>query len=682
MNLLSMMLRWNLDAVLVWIYLSIPVSLSSESPINKVFHNPNSPYDFTHLCAYDSDEIIIGGTNYIHRVFAGNLSLQTSQKIGPKLDNPNCFYSEDSTCKKKMYNSYVKVLLVNKREQPNQDELIICTSLYQGTCEKRNLSSLELLPSSGPKEKPRRPIVANNKTATTIAFLAPGPSSDGSSQSTALYVGASWTNTGLRAIRSLLPAFSSRNILDFDFTYNDLLTSSSTMTDEVVRDSFPIRYVYGFASRNFSYLATIQKSSVQTNDYVSKLIRVCQFDRRFYSYAEASLRCEDNGKLYNLLQTAYLSKPGSYLARALGIPKDEDVLFGMFGFGNPDKPVTKDRRSVMCIFPSRLIRRVFSRNIRKCFDGNGKTGPDHIVSPRNCKRSVKIEAPGIAEEYSEVTLDAGMPITRYTFTDYDRQHLYVLTPRKLIKMKVETCTQYVVCDNCIRDPYCTWDTQKIKCMSSDNVSSTDALVGTCPSISSLNKTGTNNIPTLLIISVANLQQLREGQYACSYNGYGEKMTTTAERIEDNQIQCSIPWEELPPFPLHRGCIRMKLSVLLDGTPIAFEQIDFFECEVTNTSCSTKNCTVDGFWSSFGPFSEWSTCSQTCGGGQQNRTQYRTCTDPPKSEGGNVCEGPEHNTETRQCNEQDCPVYGAWTEFQGVQNWSQCSVSCGEGNKVV
>jgi hypothetical protein len=37
----------------------------------------------------------------------------------------------------------------------------------------------------------------------------------------------------------------------------------------------------------------------------------------------------------------------------------------------------------------------------------------------------------MAEEYDEVALDVGMPIIKYTFIDDDRQHLYVLTPRKV-----------------------------------------------------------------------------------------------------------------------------------------------------------------------------------------------------------------------------------------------------------
>jgi hypothetical protein len=141
---------------------------------------------------------------------------------------------ENTACKKKMYDSYVKAVLVNKGKKPFQDELIICTTLFHGSCEKRNFTTLESLPSSGHSIMP---VVSNNKTASTVAFLAPGPNTDGTSQSTALYVGASWTNTGLRIIRSLVPAFSSRNAQNFDFTNRGLVSNSYTSVDEINRYS-------------------------------------------------------------------------------------------------------------------------------------------------------------------------------------------------------------------------------------------------------------------------------------------------------------------------------------------------------------------------------------------------------------------------------------------------------------
>lgn len=185
-----------------------------------------------------------------------------------------------------------------------------------------------------------------------------------------------------------MPPFSSRKTENFSFTYVDVATKSYTMVDDINKDSFPIRYIYGFASGNFSYMGTIQKPSVVAENFVSKLIRVCLFDKHFYSYAEAELKCEFHGKTYNLLQAATVSKPGKHLAATLGISKDEDVLFGMFGFGNPNDPINNYNESAMCIYPIRKVKQVFTLNIKTCFKGTGRTGPEHISSPRNCQSTV------------------------------------------------------------------------------------------------------------------------------------------------------------------------------------------------------------------------------------------------------------------------------------------------------
>lgn len=47
---------------------------------------------------------------------------------------------------------------------------------------------------------------------------------------------------------------------------------------------------------------------------------------------------------------------------------------------------------------------------------------------------------------------------------------------------------------------------------------------------------------------------------------------------------------------------------------------------------------------WGPWSSWSGCSQSCGGGR--RTRVRVC------QNGNMCEGPRQ--EFADCNEQPCP----------------------------
>ncbi|XP_035668228.1 A disintegrin and metalloproteinase with thrombospondin motifs adt-1-like isoform X1 [Branchiostoma floridae] len=89
-------------------------------------------------------------------------------------------------------------------------------------------------------------------------------------------------------------------------------------------------------------------------------------------------------------------------------------------------------------------------------------------------------------------------------------------------------------------------------------------------------------------------------------------------------------------------------------------------------CGAGAMSVDGGWSDWGP---WSTCSVTCGVGEQTRD--RTCTNPAPANGGADCDG--LTQETQACNTGVlCPVDGGWTDWG---SWSACSVTCGVGEQT-
>ena len=366
------------------------LSSSSSSPsspyIVRALQNPKctpgncSRVAFTHLAQDDTTgTLYIGATNHLYKVNS-NLTIEEAEETGPRMDNLTCIYPKSDSCKHKIpFNSYVKTLLIDKANQ----NLIHCTSLFQGSCEKRLLSNLTMTFST------TKPIVANNQSATTVAFIAPGPGTE--PYPDAFYVGVSWTNTGLAGVRALVPTFASRRLSDFDFVYSYFSASSYKKIDESNRETFPVRYVYGFSSGKFSYMATVQKENTKSERYISKLIRVCQNDQKFYSYAELELRCRTKGAVYNLLQVAHIGKPGQKLAEVLGISTNEEVLFGMFMIGaDPAMPPQK-QESVMCVYKMRDIRKVFTKNIKSCFEGIGNTGPDYLASPTSCQQSVSIQ---------------------------------------------------------------------------------------------------------------------------------------------------------------------------------------------------------------------------------------------------------------------------------------------------
>ncbi|XP_061196679.1 MAM and LDL-receptor class A domain-containing protein 2-like [Saccostrea echinata] len=89
------------------------------------------------------------------------------------------------------------------------------------------------------------------------------------------------------------------------------------------------------------------------------------------------------------------------------------------------------------------------------------------------------------------------------------------------------------------------------------------------------------------------------------------------------------------------------------------------------SCNNILCPIDGGYTEW---SVWSTCTVSCGSGTRTRT--RTCTNPTPANGGAECVG--DSSQTENCNTQECPIDGGYTEWS---DWSTCTVSCGGGTQT-
>ncbi|CAH1798227.1 unnamed protein product, partial [Owenia fusiformis] len=77
----------------------------------------------------------------------------------------------------------------------------------------------------------------------------------------------------------------------------------------------------------------------------------------------------------------------------------------------------------------------------------------------------------------------------------------------------------------------------------------------------------------------------------------------------------------------------------------------------------------------GTWSAWGACSTTCGEGQQIRT--RACDNPAPAHGGSQCNSSDL-TDTRSCNDAECPVNGGPGTWSA---WGACSTTCGDGEQT-
>lgn len=368
---------WRSLLILLWLFHG---TISASSDIIKIFED-KTVKQFNHLVVdKNTGRVFIGAVNRLYQL-SPDLDLVISEKTGPEYDSDQCSALTECTTadNTKLTENVNKALVIDY----TTTRLIVCGSLFQGICSVRNLHNI-----SDVHQVAREAVVANNATASTVAFIAPGPPNPPVSQ--VMYVGVSFT---MGTYRSEVPAVSSRSLEKdhmFNIAHTAVTTGTRMFVNSLSRERYYINYVYGFSSEGFSYFITTQ----YTNGYaatISKLVRICHDDEHYYSYTEIPMDCvseAQGGKKYNLVQAAYVGKAGSDLASDLGITAQDDVLFAVFSESDTPSSNKPSDNAALCVYSLKAIRRKFMQNIKTCFSGIGSRGLDFISPTHPCVMTV------------------------------------------------------------------------------------------------------------------------------------------------------------------------------------------------------------------------------------------------------------------------------------------------------
>ncbi|KAL1461083.1 hypothetical protein WDU94_013014 [Cyamophila willieti] len=453
---------------------------------------------FEHLTVdRTTGQIYVGAVNHLYKL-SQDLKVVQFEKTGSRgMTNHN------------------KVLLIDYTNLTNPT-LIACGSLT-GACTVRSLYDISVVLQNGIE-----PVVANDAQDSTIAFIAPGPYSKH-----VMYVGVTFTGNTTDNFR---PGIASRSLEPdrmFQIENNNPLGTRMFVNfkNQVL---FIINYVYGFTSQGFSYFLTTQRKTYwASSPYISKLVRICQNDSKYYSYTEIPITCNNNnGNEYNLVQAAFVGNPGSDLAKALGISTEDDVLFAVFSTSSDFNQPESRYNSALCVYSLASIRRLFTDNIKACYSGQGNQGLDFLYGVKACdKKTIAIgddfcgksyntpiggEQPVQADtaiqfsvrgtaviatatgndtvvfigmqngylmkivqedashafQYATLKIDPGTAVNADLHLEPNGTHLYVMTKQRLSKVKIQDCNLYKTCWECLtrKDPYCGgWCLLENKC---------------------------------------------------------------------------------------------------------------------------------------------------------------------------------------------------------------------------
>lgn len=151
-----------------------------------------------------------------------------------------------------------------------------------------------------------------------------------------------------------------------------------------------------------------------------------------------------------------------------------------------------------------------------------------------------VESATAAQEYGDQVIDPKSPVNSDLLFDTQHQmHLYVMTEKKISKVKVQECTVYKTCLECLnaKDPYCGWCSLENKCsLRSDcQDAAKDPLYwisyksGRCTTITSVTPNQLQRTTArTLELAIENLPTL-PGQFLCAFSALDKTLITNATR---------------------------------------------------------------------------------------------------------------------------------------------------------
>ncbi|CAB4063960.1 PLXNA [Lepeophtheirus salmonis] len=573
--------------------------------------------------------VYVGAVNRLYQLHP-DLTRRSTVVTGPQEDTPQCSVIPKCRFPTRLTDNVNKALVIDYAES----RLIACGSLFQGACSIRSLRNI-----SHVEREVFESVVANNATATTVVFIAPGPPNPPISR--VLYVGVSFTANG--PYRTDVPAIASRSLEGdrlLQIAEISLTTGTRMHINSIVKQTYPINYIYGFSSEGFSYFLTTQMKRTQASPFHSRLIRVCHDDQDYYSYTEIPIECisSNSSKNYNLVQAAYLGKPASDLASNLGITVQDDVLFAVFSESDSSEGEISSKpskNSALCLYSLngkgskdlisflrassvsildfyKLGRSFVVLNVNTPFGGDLPLTVEPVITFDNSLltavtamstgdytvafigtgdgylKKVAVSSSNSGLEYSTIQISKESKVNPDITFDLKREHIYVMTEKQSFKTK---------------DPYCGWCSLKNKCLlSGDCKNDTMNLLywisyksGLCTTITQVKpKELQSTTSSMLTLSIDNLQSL-SGQFICVFATLGKTLITDAT-LTSNKITCMTPTNDLLPLiPANEHNYTSALSVRMSkGPDLVSTNFTFFDCNTFNTcsSCVSSNFPCD------------------------------------------------------------------------------------------
>uniref|UniRef100_A0AAX7TZM3 Sema domain-containing protein n=1 Tax=Astatotilapia calliptera TaxID=8154 RepID=A0AAX7TZM3_ASTCA len=590
--------------------------------------------------------IYVGGVNNLYQLTTG-LEVLLHVKTGPYRDSPECLppivLQECPSAKDT--DNYNKLLLMETGQGVEPGSLIVCGSLFQGICEKRNLSNISQLIYQTSNPVDTQYVAANAPGVSTVAVVITTKNKqEGGGDGDVLrlmLVGRSYTSKGPGDIppittRRLFPVVPPRRAFSQEEELGKLVVGSYS--------DYNNHFVKAVVHGNHVYFLFSRRHKKEYRTYASRL---CISDRSFYSYVEVPLLCQGG---YNLAQGAWL-----------GNHSGEPHLFVVMAAGQASTPVATNR-SALCVYGMAELDTMLRRAQEVCYTegGQGSGGKEEAYieygvsskclklpkvslseypcggehTPNPIASAVPLKATPIVNSTIQLTAvttatEAGhtiaflgdrkgqlqkvTPPTCFTavshmngsavsadlLLDESQEHVYVLTNSRLSKVPVSSCEKQTDCRSClaVRDPYCGWCVLEGRCSRKHQCQRhlqpnhwlwSFEPTSQCVTVQSLQPANhSKEEQTQVTLSVPQLPALaKEESLSCIFG----LLPPQPAIVMGNSITCQSPApEHLPPLPTGSNHMILPVSLMFGHVTVTTGNMTFYDCMAVSRLNQSSQC---------------------------------------------------------------------------------------------
>uniref|UniRef100_A0A8C2Q7M3 Plexin-B1 n=1 Tax=Cyprinus carpio TaxID=7962 RepID=A0A8C2Q7M3_CYPCA len=590
-----------------------------------------------------SGHIYVGAVNVLYHL-SPDLQLLSWGKTGPKLDSPDCLPPIDPTdcTQAETTDNTNKLLLLEENKGKDPLSLIVCGTVLQGICEKRSLENVSQVLYKTDNPVDTQYVAANNPRVSTVGVVVEQKGV------LLMLVGRGYTSKGpggippitmrrLNAVaRHSAPAFSHEEL-------GKLVVGSYS--------EYNNHFVKAFHHNSYVYFVFSRRDVWGKREYRTYVSRLCAGDPNFYSYVEVPLSCVGG---YNLAQAAALGyhreQPTLFVAMgqvstptptdrtALCVYKLEELDKALHGaqllcYTQEGKDASNKEKAYIEYEVSSSCLKLPQDSLNE-YPCGGEHTPSPIASAialeatpaftwtppitavttatevghtivllgdKNGRlHKVFLHANGTGTKYDTVEVDAESPINADLLLDSTKQNVYVLTERKVTKLRVAQCDKHLDCHSCLsnRDPYCGWCSLEGRYLSSPDCCYTPLpALSTLPShqAAPLSREEQTQVQTLIPDHLLQLPVLsKDESLSCAFGS----LAAQAAVVMENRITCQSPApEQLPPSPPGNDHVSVPMALRFGDVTISHTNITFYDCKAVGRLNATSPCMacVSSMW---------------------------------------------------------------------------------------